>query len=271
MKNRPVRNLFQGGMGVDTARFLELCRQTHPSDGGIGTLQEKSLHRVLKLYFEPDPALREQPFCGFVADILHRDEVIEIQTRGYFSLRNKLEALLAQRPVRVVCPLAAAKWIVWVDPETGELSPRRRSPKRGGYLDAFYELIHLAPLLGRPGLTVHFLLIDVEEYRLPGRSGRRGGRGVRRKELIPLSLVGERIVRTPADYAALLPPGLEDPFTAADLRRISQRSETLCRRAIYTLTQAGALRRTGKRGRSFLYERIPAAPCEGPTDMIPLK
>ena len=263
-------------MALDVERFQMLCLQGHPADGGIGTLREKSLHRILKLYVEPVPALREQPFGGFVADILHPDEVIEIQTRSYFSLRKKLELLLPLRPVRVVCPLAAAKWIIWVDPETGALSPRRRSPKQGGYLDAFYELIHIAPLLGHPGLTVHFLLLDVEEYRLPGKGGRRSGRGIRREELIPLSLAGEWVAHSAADYAALLPPALKDPFTAADLHRISGRSETLCRRAIYTLTQAGALRRTGKQGRAFLYERIPdqrpsSASCEGGADVIPLK
>ena len=74
----------------------------------------------------------------------------------------------------------------------------------------------------------------------------------------------------PEDYAALLPAALKDPFTIAELQQLSGRSEALCRRAIYTLTQAGALRRAGKAGRAFLYARASSTPCAAAEDMIPL-
>lgn len=169
----------------DASSFEALCRASHPSDGGIGTLREKTLHRVLKNWIEPRTCCREQPFSGFVVDILNEDGVTEIQTRGFFALRRKLEVLLSQTQVRVIFPLPAQRWIRWADPETGELSPRRLSPRRGDFFDAFYELMHVAPLLGHPQLTVELLLIDAEELRLCNGWGKGGKRGATRIELLP--------------------------------------------------------------------------------------
>ena len=243
----------------DAAAFKALCQQEHPSDGGIGTLREKTLHRVLKNWIEPRADCREQPFAGFVVDILNEEGVTEIQTRGFFSLRHKLEQLLEQTPVRVVFPLTARRWIRWADPETGALSPQRLSPKRGIFLDAFYELVHIAPLLGHPNLTLELLLIDAEELRLRCGRGADGKRGAVRIELLPLALADQCVLHTPCDYAALLGQELPDPFTCALLRSLTKRSETLCRRTLYTLERLGAIQRAGKQGRSLLYTRI--SPC----------
>lgn len=242
----------------DAASFAALCQMEQPPDGGIGTLREKTLHRVLKHWIEPRADCREQPVAGFVVDILNEDGVTEIQTRGFFSLRRKLERLLGETPVRVVFPLAARRWIRWADPETGVLSPRRLSPRRGSYLDAFYELTHLAPLLNHPNLTLELLLIDAEELRLRCGWGNGGKRGAVRIELLPLALAGHRVLRQPQDYAGLLPDTLADPFTCAQLRKAAGRSDTLCRRALYTLERVGALQRIGKQGRALLYTRTAA-------------
>ena len=43
---------------------------------GIGTLAEKSVHAVLKIFMEPDEDLHEVPIDGFVADIFSDDKVI---------------------------------------------------------------------------------------------------------------------------------------------------------------------------------------------------
>lgn len=246
---------------MDRERFDALCRSGGAApDGGIGTLGEKRLHQLLKLYFEPRAACREQPCAGFVADILNEDGITEVQTRNYFALQRKLAVFLPLGPVRVVLPLPARKWVCWIDPDTGELSPRHLSPKRGCAFDAFYELQHIAPLLGAPGLTLDLLLFDADELRLRDGWGGGGKRGSTRFELRPLALVSEQLLRTPADYAALLPAALPPQFTAAELMRAAKRSEALCRRALYTLEKAGALRRAGKRGRALLYERVPK-PC----------
>ena len=47
---------------------------------GIGTLAEKTVHAILKNYYEPREEKQEVPLAGYVADIFTGQEVIEIQT-----------------------------------------------------------------------------------------------------------------------------------------------------------------------------------------------
>ena len=112
-------------------------------DGGIGTLGEKTLHAVLKYYIEPDPYFHEVSVGGKVADVYNEDGITEIQTRSLERLIKKLPPLLERANVRVVFPLPYRKWLAWVDPSTGEVSRRRRSPKTGRLYDSLYELAKL--------------------------------------------------------------------------------------------------------------------------------
>ena len=52
------------------------------ADGGIGRLAEKSLHKVLKSYIEPDETFHEREHLGSVADVMNNDGIYEIQTRS---------------------------------------------------------------------------------------------------------------------------------------------------------------------------------------------
>ena len=45
---------------------------------GIGTLGEKTLHRVLKAYFQPDPSKCEVRVGPYVADALTESGIVEI-------------------------------------------------------------------------------------------------------------------------------------------------------------------------------------------------
>ena len=117
-------------------------------DPGIGTLNEKTLHAVLKLYYEPSQARHEIPLGSYVADIVSEEGIVEIQTRALNKLRDKLLYFLSvSRHVTVVYPIAHTKWLCWIDGETGEITKRRKSPKTGSVYDAFYELYKITPFL----------------------------------------------------------------------------------------------------------------------------
>ena len=62
-------------------------------NNGIGTLKEKSLHRVIKHYIENDEEKHEQSILGYVADIFTDNHVYEIQTANFNKLRAKLDCL----------------------------------------------------------------------------------------------------------------------------------------------------------------------------------
>ena len=77
--------------------FNTACERTiqkEHSQNGIGTLKEKTLHAVLKNFYEPDISCHEIKIGRFVADILHENQVVEIQTRNFNSMRKKLDNFL---------------------------------------------------------------------------------------------------------------------------------------------------------------------------------
>lgn len=241
---------------MDQEQFARACERVQDHGrpaGGIGTLSEKTLHAVLKQYIEPFEGNHETKIGPYVADIVGENGIIEIQTRSFDRLRGKLEAFLSVAVVTVVYPIPSTKWVSWVDPATGEILPRHKSPKRGSFCDAFYELYKIRSLLTHPNLRLHLLLLDMEEYRqLNGWSHDRK-RGSSRYERIPTALVDERVLRCPEDYKALIPDTLEAGFTSRDFAKAAKLRLDNAQTALNVLHGVGAVERCGKQGRLFLY------------------
>ncbi len=232
---------------------LALVREGGARVGGIGILGEKTLHATLKLWLDDDPAHHEIPLpLGSVADIFDGERVTEIQTANFSAFRKKLEKLLAAYPVTVVHPLVRAKWVAWIAPETGEIGKPRRSGRRGSFTDAGKELIYILPLLGHPNLTVRLVLLDVEEQRLLDGWGNGGKRGSHRAERLPLALGETVTLKEPADYAALLPPDLPTPFTAAQFGKAARLQGRNLQGTLKVLLAVGVLRRE-KDGQKYIY------------------
>jgi len=231
--------------------------------GGIGTLGEKTLHTELKAFFEPDRSAHEIRVGPYVADIVGEDGIIEIQTGNFDRLRKKLTAFLEAAPVTVVYPITHFKWLLWVEPESGSVTSRRKSPRAGNYPDAMFELYKLMPLLKHPNLRLCLLLIDLEEYRLRDGWSRDKKRGSHRYERIPLALAGRLDLRSPGDWrspealAAFFPASLPSPFTSKDYAKAARLSLSSAQTALRVLAHMGAAERCGKRGNSYLYEVHP--------------
>ncbi len=226
------------------------------SPGGIGTLGEKQLHAVLKQHYSAPGALREVPLEGYVADIVGEQGIIEIQTRGLGRLRKKLEKFLARAPVTVVYPIPRHKWLCWIDPATGEIGPRRKSPKIGTPYHAFPELYGLKPLLPHPGLHIRLVLLDLEEYRFLDGRGRDKKKGSTKGERVPLALVQEVRLDSPADYAQLVPASLPPSFTSKDYAAAAHIPRPISQTALNVLYAVGAVERVGKQGQFYLYQRV---------------
>jgi len=223
---------------------------------GIGTRAQKTLHVVIKRAIEPDSAHREVPVGPYVADIFRDGHIIEVQTRGFFGIKEKLSRLLEEYPVSLVYPCPHRKWVCWIDPDTGEISPRHRSPKVDPLQDLFWELVHIKPLLLHPNLTLHLIRLDLLEYRNLDGWGRGKKRGSTRSESIPLAFCEEILLQTPRDYLRLLPEDLPNPFTAAQLSKAARLSSKATHVALGVLQHTGTIRRAGKRGNAILYETI---------------
>ena len=226
--------------------------------GGIGVLGEKSLHAVLKLYYEPDPSRHEVPVGDYVADIAGEDGITEIQTRGLARLKPKLAGLLEIARVTVVHPVIASRRIVNLDGDTGEVLSSRMSPKHGTLFSAMREIYSLRDFLPREGLTLRLPLLTAEEFRRFGvRTNRRKKQRRNGKEylsdVIPSELLGEWIFCEPEDYAALIPEGLPRPFHAGDFAAAARTNEASARMAIQLLARMGLARDAGKSGRRRIW------------------
>lgn len=226
----------------------------------VGTMRERPLHADLKAWCAEPGDLVEHPVDGFVIDVVHvdgRGEVlIEIQTRGFSSMRRKLDHLLAAgRRVRIVYPIAVEKTILKVDDDGSVVC--RRSPKRGIACDVFAELVSFPDRIEDPGLEVLVVFIREEELRShqPGRAWRRRGWVVEERRLV--EIVGTHLIGSGADLAALLPADLPDPFTTADLATALGRPRRLAQQATYCLRSIGAIAAVGTRGRSVEYRSAP--------------
>ena len=238
-------------LGEALERVRDGCRDT----GGIGTLQEKTLHATLKLWLDEDTAHHEILLPeGCVADIFDGERVTEIQTGSLCALRPKLEAILDAHPVTVVHPVARQKRLCWIDPVTGDVTPGRLSPRKGTFTAAAAELVFLLPLLTHPNLTVRFVLLDMEELRLA--DGKRGGgkRGSHRVERYPTALGDTLTLRGYEDYPRLIPPELPEAFDSAAFAKAGKVSGRRVSAALKVLLTSGALTRE-RDGRRYLYHR----------------
>lgn len=220
---------------------------------GIGTLSEKTVHAILKLYYAPDEDMHEIPIENFVADIYTGKEIVEIQTRQFNKMREKLAVFLKQYPVTVVYPIPREKWLIWIDEESGELSNPHKSPVKGSAYMAFTELYKIKMFLKEPNLHLKFVLLDMEEYRLLNGWSRDKKRGSRRYDRIPSRLVEEISVDCPRDYMQFIPYDLEEPFTSVQFAKAAHIKSPLARTVLNILTYLECVERTGKEGNNFLY------------------
>ena len=243
----------------DAVKFSAACARAllrKPEGGGIGMLGEKSLHSALKYYFEPDESRHEAMVSGFFADILNEDGITEIQTKNLFALKRKLEEYLKENKVTVVHPVIREKRLIYLDPETGELSRPRLSPKKGRLTDAFRELVHIRDALAKPGLTIDLVLVDAEEYRVrgAGRKRRRGGSADLKYELLPAALI-EEVRAAPRELICFLPPELIKDgagFTVKALQKAGGLNYVTASAMCAVLVSAGALSRR-REGRGYVY------------------
>jgi hypothetical protein len=249
--------MYKKQMCIDQKRFEQAKNKIigiNRQRQGIGTLSEKTVHAVLKHYYAPDTDMHEIPIENFVADIYTGSEIIEIQTRAFHNMRRKLEAFLPLYPVTIVYPIPHIKWLSWIDEETGETSPKRKSPKKGNPYQAFIELYKIRPFLKNENLHLRLDLIDMEEYRLLNGWSRDKKKGSDRFDRIPIQFVEEVCVDCREDYMQFVPADVPEQFTAKEFAACAKIPVRLAQTVLLLLTDLEIVERIGKEGRSILYQ-----------------
>lgn len=247
---------------IDYTLFEQACTKMIGSlqgQNGIGTLREKTIHSVLKYYYAPNSAYHEVKIGPYVADICIDGEIFEVQTRNFNNMRNKLQYFLEDHDVTIIYPIAHHKWLSWLDPETGEISNKRKSPKVGKPYQIFPELYKIKMFLKNPRLHFILTLIDVEETRYLNGWSHDKKRGSSRMDGIPVGIFDEMRIDSFADYAQFLPDTLPSPFTVKDFMKCTHITQRCASCGLNILTEVGAVQRVGKQGNAYLYERNSSA------------
>ena len=220
---------------------------------GIGTLAEKTVHAVLKNYYAPDEDMHEIPVENCVADIYTGVDIVEIQTRSFNRMRQKLERFLPLYPVTIVYPIPYEKKLFWIDEESGEISAGRKSPLKGNPYMAFPELYKIKMYLKDPNLRIKLTFLNLEEYKLLNGWSRDKKKGSSRFDRIPVSIENEVDFTCPQDYLQLIPYEIKEPFTVAEFAKAVKIRKELAGTVLHILNYLDVIEQDGKAGRAYQY------------------
>jgi hypothetical protein len=221
----------------------------------IGTLNEKPLHAALKAWYACSGDRLEVPVGDFIVDIVRGDLLIEVQTCNFSAIKRKMSTLTASHPVRLVYPVAREKWIVKLAKDGDGRLSRRKSPKRGAFEHVFGELVSFPCLLSHPNFSLEVLLTQEEEIRRHDakRAWRRRGWVTHERRL--LAVVDRRLFESPGDLATLIPAGLVEPWTTADLAGAMGSHRRLAQQMAYCLREMGVIEAVAKQANAIVYAR----------------
>lgn len=225
-------------------------------ESNIGGLGEGTLHLVLKNYISANREEQEVRFGKKYIDVFVDGRAYEVQTRNFSALKSKLDAFLPYFPVTVVYPVVRNKKIAWLDPDTGERSSFRKSPKKQSVYSIFSELVYLKDHLSRDGLSFCVFEVDTEEIKLLcGKRSRDRKKGSVRLNRTPTALHAITVFDSYRDFARLLPP--KEEFTLKELAAYGSIGTPLAAQCVYCLRHAGMLIPRKGEGREKIYCRTP--------------
>ncbi len=215
----------------------------------IGTLNEWSLHSSLKEYYQLPGDQLEATVDGYVIDILRENLLLEVQTSNFISMKKKLQRLLPKYRIRLIHPIAEKRIIIRESLDGCEVLSKRKSPKRGSYVNLFEELVFIPFLAKHENFSLEIAIThEIERKRRDGKgSWRNKGWSIVDRELD--SVIETRLFEKPHDYLSLIPE-INEPFTNADLARSLDVPNYIARKMTYSLRKMNVLQKVGMRGRA---------------------
>ncbi len=251
----PLDDMEENTRYFDEIADLLLSREKE--ENGFGTLQEKTIHEVIKDFYCYDHDFQEQKRGRYIADIAIGDDIWEIQTRAFNKLRGILSAFLNEYHVTVIYPVAVEKKIYWLNQETGAITGGRRSPRKGSAYDIFWELYKIRPFPQNPNLSIHIFMMDMEEYKLLNGWSRDKKKGATRYDRLPGKLRDIVRLERRADYLYFLPDSLPEEFTSLDLAKCAHITRDTAQTCLLILRDLEIVELIGKKGRSNLHRICP--------------
>jgi hypothetical protein len=218
-------------------------------------MNEFSLHSEIKKAYSLPGDQFEVKLDDYIVDILRGNLAIEVQTKNFSALKEKLQMLTKKYQVRLVYPLTEKKWITHVTKDQTVLD-KRKSPRKGRLTDVFGELVMIPHMIGVENFSLEVLFIDEEEVRLNDGKGswRRKGVSIKERKLLK---VNDRILfQNSGDYLKILPDNLNEVFTNRELAELAKISVRTAQQITYCLRKGGVIRLAGKKGRKLGFKKI---------------
>lgn len=223
---------------------------------GIGTYKEKKLHLFLKKYFVPDESKTEIPFRGFICDGKDDDRITEIMTVSLSGLNGKLAAFLPDHRVNIVFPLITEKRLIWVDPETGESTSGRISPRKDRESLLLAEFCSIIDHLSSRNLFVTAVKMKVDEYRLLNGRGPAGKIGAEKLYKIPSEFISVTEYKPEKDIGLFFPESLTGKFTRNEFATAARLKGRKLSSAIKVLERTGVIVDTNEGNRPRYFEKV---------------
>ena len=235
-------------------RFIIALKSAEDSAiDSIGTLKERSQHRILKYFFEPNSNYHEVHIRSYIADICRDNHIYEIQTSGFENLVSKLESFLSDYKVTLVYPVPVIQTIEWVDPLTGEISTGRCVKRKYVKYKLLPELLYLCDFISNKNFEI--LVVKTEVIDIRFLNGRGSDRKIKATKVdkVPKGILSIECINSIEDVKRFAE--IEDNvlYTKADFQKKYQliRRNLYC--AVKTLTELGIIKEYGKVNRKIQY------------------
>lgn len=205
----------------------------------IGTLNEGSLHSAMKQLAAISGDAFEVTIDGFVIDIVRssgkKSMLFEVQTTSFAAMRKKLSHLLNDYQIVVIYPVPVEIYLIKPDQK------RRKSPKKGTLYTVFEELVSIPEFLTHPNLSFEVVCVSVQKIQEydPSLRRRRGGYRTINTELIEVH--SNHTFAGIEDFMRLLPKGLPEVFTTADIATLGNISRGIAQQMAYCFRNAGTI------------------------------
>lgn len=221
---------------------------------GININNEKSLHSSIKEWYAVPGDRLEVKVDKYIIDLVREDSLVEIQTRNFSAIGNKLRDLVKYNKVMLVHPIAIEKYIVMIEgPE--EVISRRKSPKKGKLTDLFDELIRIPDLMAVDNFILEILMTKEEEIRCKDGKGswRRRGISIVDRKLLEVT---EKITFTEKkDFLRFLPEELPEKFTNKELAKTLKITVFKARKITYCFRKMKIIKEVGKVKNELIFEK----------------
>jgi hypothetical protein len=225
-----------------------------PRKRKLSNRRESSLHKTLKALYAGEGNQVEVPVGNYLVDVIREDVAIEIQTGNFSALKFKLIDLLQVMPVLVVYPLVHEKYILRMDVDSSQIISKRKSPRKGKYLDLFNEIVRIPEIIVNPYFSLEVLLVNIDEIWVNDGCGswRRKYWSITDRKL--KAIIDRKTFTTPKDYLDIFNAIQIDTFEVKDIALVLGVHKRLASRIAYTMRIMGLWEVISKRRNAYIYQ-----------------